>query len=204
MRPLPALTDISGALLAGGRGSRLGGVPKGLLQREGRPIAAGAIQLMEALFDSVFMVADDPAPYRHLGVPIIPDQLPGRGAPGGLHAALHAARTPWVFTAACDMPFLAEASIRALAAARHEGAQVVVVRWAGRLQPLHALWARAALPAVEAALREGTPSLRALVAALPARVLEEEEWRAVDPEGRCLEDADTPEDAARLGLDHQL
>jgi molybdopterin-guanine dinucleotide biosynthesis protein A len=195
----PILPDCTGALVAGGRATRMGGVPKGLLRIDGAPIAARSLALFHRLFAEAIVVANEPAPYEALGARIVPDLLPGRGAPGGLHAALAAASTPWVFAAACDMPFLAEGPI-AFLAARRAGADAVIVRAAGRLEPLHAFWSRAGLPSLERLLAAGDPSLRDLVRAVNARIVEEEEWRAADPAGRALENANTPEDAARLGL----
>jgi acetylornithine deacetylase/succinyl-diaminopimelate desuccinylase-like protein/molybdopterin-guanine dinucleotide biosynthesis protein A len=178
----------------------MGGAPKALLRVGGETLAARTIALFRRLFDETFLVANDPAPYAGLGVPSVPDVLAGRGAPGGLHAALSAARAEWVFAAGCDMPFLDERAI-AFLAARRGGAPAVLVRFAGRLEPLHAFWSRACLPTLERLLREGEPSLRELAAAVGARVVEEEEWRKIDPAGRAFENANTPEDAARLGLE---
>jgi molybdopterin-guanine dinucleotide biosynthesis protein A len=193
------IDDCTGVLLAGGRAERLGGIPKGLLQVDGEPIAVRALALFRALFGEALLVTSTPGPYATLGVVAVPDLLPGRGAPGGLHAALTAVRTGWVFAAACDMPFLSEAPIRLLAA-RRAGALAVLVRRRGRLEPLHAFWSRGCLPALERLLAEGQPSLRALAASVPAQVVEEADFRAADPEGRALENVNTPEDAARLGL----
>jgi molybdopterin-guanine dinucleotide biosynthesis protein A len=50
-------------------------------------------------------------------------------------------------------------------------------------------------------LREGDPSLRAIAAEIGARVVPAREWREVDPDGRCLENVNTPEDIVRLGLE---
>ncbi len=194
------LQDCTGALLAGGRAARMGGAPKGLLRVGGQPIAARSVALFLRLFGKAMVVANDRAPYAALGAPVIADLLPGRGAPGGLHAALIAADTQWVFAAGCDMPFLDERAI-AFLAARRPGVEAVLVRAGGRLEPLHAFWSRACLPALERLLASGEPSLRDLVHAVNARIVEEEEWRAVDPAGRSLENANTPEDAARLGLE---
>lgn len=195
--PLP---DCTGALVAGGRAARMGGGAKGLLRVGGVALAARSLALFRRSFADALVVANDPRPYAALGVRIVPDLLPGRGAPGGLHAALSASRTEWVFAAACDMPFLDEAAIRFLAS-RREGARAVLVRFRGRLEPLHALWSRACLPDLERLLASGEPSLRELAGEVGARIVEEPEWRAIDPEGRSLENANTPEDAARLGLE---
>jgi molybdopterin-guanine dinucleotide biosynthesis protein A len=193
------IPGCTGALVAGGRAARLGGIAKGLLRLEGEPIAARSLRLFRALFGEALVVANDPSPYAALGARVVPDLVPGKGAPGGLHAALSAASTAWVFAAACDMPFLARGPILALAG-RREGVDAVLVRSRGGLEPLHAFWSRACLPVLDRMLRAGDPSLRDLAAAVRTRVVEEAEWRDLDPSGRALENANTPGDLLRLGL----
>ena len=194
------LPDCTGALVAGGRATRMGGAPKGLLRVAGEPIAARSLRLFRELFAGALVVANDPAPYAALGAPIVPDVLPGKGAPGGLHAALSAAATPWVFAAACDMPFVSREGILLLAG-RRAGVDAVIVEWEGRLEPLHALWSRACLPLLARLLAEGDPSLQRIGRTVRAAIVPEAEWRALDPGGRAFENANTPGDAARLGLE---
>lgn len=196
----PRFPDCTGALIAGGLGSRMGGVAKGLLRLDGEPLVVRALRVFQGLFAESVLVASDAAPYAALPVRATPDLLPGRGAPGGLHAALSAARTAWVFTAACDMPFLDAAQIAWLGEQR-QGAPAVAVVWRGRLQPLHAFWSRACLPEIDRLLRQSQPSMWQLATAVGARLVPEEAWREVDPEGRAFENVNTPEDAARLGLE---
>lgn len=199
----PDIDGCTGVLLAGGRAQRLGGIPKGLLAVGGEPIAARSLRLFRGIFGAALVVANDPAPYAAFGVPVVADLVRGKGAPGGLHAALSAAGTGWVFAAACDMPFLSREPILRLAALR-AGADAVLVRAGGRLEPLHAFWSRACLPVLDRMVRAGDPSLRDLAAAVRTRVVEEAEWRALDPSGRSLENANTPEDLLRLGLSADL
>jgi molybdopterin-guanine dinucleotide biosynthesis protein A len=194
------IVDCSGALVAGGRATRLGGLAKGLLRVDGEPIAARSLRLFRAVFEEALVVANDPEPYAGLGARVVPDVLPDKGAPGGVHAAIVSARTPWVFTAGCDMPFVSADGI-ALLAARRSGAGAVVVRWAGRFEPLHALWSRACLPTLERLLRAADPSLQAIVRAVAAEIVEEDEWRSVDPDGRAFANANTREDLVALGLE---
>jgi molybdopterin-guanine dinucleotide biosynthesis protein A len=194
------LEDCTGVLVAGGRGTRLGGVAKGLLSAGGETIAARTVALFRRVFTDLFVVANDPAPWVDLGVRVEPDRIAGKGAPGGLYTALAASSTDWVFTAGCDMPFLEEAPIRFLAAQRAPGTVAVVPAWSGTPQPLHALWARAVLPEVESLVRSGDPSLMRIVRAVGARLVDEAAWAAVDPGGRALENANTAEDLGRLGL----
>ena len=191
--------DNTGALLSGGRATRMGGAAKGLLRLGGQPVLGRSLELFGRLFGASLLVVNEPDPYAAFDVPRVADLLPGRGAPGGLHAALAASATPWVFAAGCDMPFLSAAGI-ALLASRRAGALAVVPRWDGRLEPLHALWSRSALPALERALGEGDLSLQRLAGLVGAVVVEAEAWRAVDPAGRAFLNANTPEEASRLGL----
>lgn len=193
------LADTTGVLIAGGRAVRMGGQPKGLLRVSGEPIAARALRLFRERFGGHLIVANDPAPWAFLEAPTVPDVIAGKGAPGGLHSALVHARTEWVFTAGCDMPFLSAEGIALLAALR-EGTLAVIPCWHERLEPLHAFWSRRCLPAVERLLRGGDPSFRELAAAVDARIVSEAEWCAIDPEGRAFENVNTPADAARLGL----
>src|SRR5512133_1299507 len=179
------ISDCTGALVAGGRATRLGGVAKGLLRVAGEPIATRTLRLFGELFDDALVVANDPAPYAALGARVVPDVLAGKGAPGGVHAALAASRTARVFTAGCDMPFVSPAGI-ALLAARRAGARAVLVRFGGHLEPLHALWSRDCLPVFEARLRAGDVSLRDLARAVDAAIVDEAEWRAGDPDGRAF------------------
>lgn len=194
------LADTTGVLIAGGRAVRMGGTPKGLLRVDGEPIAARTLRLFRGAFAHVMVVANDPVPYASLGAPTVADAIAGKGAPGGLHAALLHARSEWVFTAGCDMPFLAAGPIAWLAS-RRQGAPALIPRWQGRLEPLHAFWSRGCLPEVERLLRAGDPSFREIAAAVGARIVEEEEWRTIDPQGRSFENVNTPEEAARLGLE---
>jgi molybdenum cofactor guanylyltransferase len=193
------IPDCTGVLVAGGLARRMGGSPKALARLGGETLAARSVALLRDLFGEVLVVANDPAPWDGLEVRVIPDAIAGKGAPGGLHAALAGARTGWIFTAGCDMPFLSATCIRFLAARRGE-APAAIVEWAHGPEGLHAFWSRALLPAVERMLREGDPSLRAISREVGARVVTADEWREVDPDGRSFENANTPEDLRRLDL----
>jgi molybdopterin-guanine dinucleotide biosynthesis protein A len=194
------IPDCTGVLVAGGQSRRLGGLPKGLVRRGGETIAERSLAVFRDLFGEVLVVANDPAPWAGLSVRVVPDAVAGKGAPGGLHAALAAARTRWIFAAACDMPFLSSEAIRFLAV-RRGAAPAVLVEWERGLEGLHAFWSRDALPTVEKMLREGDPSIRVIAAAVGAGVVTAAEWRQVDPGGRSFENVNSPEDLERLGLE---
>lgn len=181
--------ELTLAILAGGRGRRLGGVAKGLIRIQGRPVLERLLELRR-LAAEVLLVADDPAPYAAFGLRAVPDVEAGRGAPGGVVSALLAATTPWVLIAACDMPFVtAHLAERLIAAAAD--AEVVAYRREGRLEPLFGLY-RAALGAGWRARLGEDRSLRAMAESARLVSLDADE-------PRLLDSLNTPDDLARHG-----
>lgn len=127
----PSPPTIAAAILAGGRATRYGGVAKGLLQLpNGESIIARLVRIIgSAGVTEIVICADDPstplgtspAPYEHLGLPIIPDHAgftkPAPIGPlGGIAAALRhfGGRADGVLILPCDMPAITEREIRAL------------------------------------------------------------------------------------------
>ncbi|WP_434384876.1 molybdenum cofactor guanylyltransferase [Melittangium boletus] len=199
MREGAEFQEVTLAVIAGGRGVRLGGVAKGLLEVEGRAVVERVLAL-GALVGDVVLVANVPGPYARFGVRTVGDEVPERGAPGGVHAALAAARTAWVLAVACDMPFVTEAAVRVLLGARGPDMDAVAFTVAGRVEPLLAVYRQSLASAWGEALRAGEPSLRALLAQCQTRLLPEDALRAVDPDLRTVVSVNTPEDLARHGV----
>lgn len=192
--------DATAAILAGGAGTRLGGVSKAFVQVGGRAIVESQIAILRPRFRELLAVAPDPSPFEALGIRGVRDRFPGKGAPGGVHAALEEATTPWVFCLACDMPFVAPAAIELLAARRGDAAAVVPVR-CGYPEPLFAFYSKGLAAPFALALQAGNPSLARLLSAAQTVRVAEEELAAVDPGCRSLENVNTPEDLARARRD---
>ena len=190
--------EVTLAIIAGGQGRRLSGVPKGLLVVEGRTVVERLLALAPR-FGDVLLVANAPRPYAGLGLRTVADAVPGKGAPGGVHSALVAARTPWVLAVACDMPFIQPEAVRVLLEARGEAVDAVCFEVAGRLEPLLAVYRTALAAGWGAALGED-PSLRQLLSRYRTRLLPEAALRAVDPTLRSLVNVNTPEDLTRHGV----
>lgn len=194
--------DATLAILGGGKGKRLGGVPKGLISVGGKTVLERLLALLPSFAEGLF-VADDASPYAailaaHPEVRVVPDAIPGKGAPGGVHAALQAARSEWVVTIACDMPFVTVKVVEALLSERAPDVDVVAFQAGGRLQPLLAAYRASLHPAWGRAL-SGDPPLRLLIGKFRARILPVERLKRVDPGLKALESLNEPRDLERLG-----
>jgi molybdopterin-guanine dinucleotide biosynthesis protein A len=173
-------------------------VAKGLVEVEGRPVLERVLEL-GGLCGEVLLVANEPGPYARWGLRAVADVVRGRGAPGGVHAALVGAHTEWVLAVACDMPFVTREAVRVLLGARGPEVDAVAFTVEGRVEPLLALYRAALARPWGEGLGAGEPSLRALLAGCRARLLPEEALRAVDPALRAVVSVNTPEDVARHG-----
>ncbi|CAG9239079.1 Molybdenum cofactor guanylyltransferase [Paraburkholderia sabiae] len=126
--------DITGLLLAGGRGMRMGGADKGLQMLNGEPLALHVMRRLAPQAGSLLISANRHAErYAELSAPfhatVIADTLPDFPGPlAGLLAGLRAARTPFVLSAPCDTPgFPADLADRLVAALDEHQANIATV-----------------------------------------------------------------------------
>jgi molybdopterin-guanine dinucleotide biosynthesis protein A len=145
---------VTGVIQAGGRSTRMGGEPKALLEVGGRRIIERVLAAVAPAVDDMLIVTNTPDLYAFLGLPMIPDAFPDHGSLGGIFSGLAAAKGDAAFTVACDMPFLHPAVVR-LVTGRAGEADVVIPRVGDVLETMHAAYAKACLPAMEARLRDG-------------------------------------------------
>lgn len=145
--------DITVGILAGGASSRMG-TNKALLDVRGVPLLRRQLDVLRPIAAEVLLGANDPAPYAGFDVRIVPDRLAEPCSLTGLHALLHAATRPHLLAVACDLPFLNPELLRDLLGRRHDADVVLPVSDRGP-EPLHAVYARGCLPAIEAAARRG-------------------------------------------------
>jgi molybdopterin-guanine dinucleotide biosynthesis protein A len=145
---------VTGVVQAGGKSTRMGGRPKALLELGGRRIIERVLDVVTAVVDDVLIVTNTPELYASLNVPMVGDVYPDHGSLGGIFSGLAAASGDAAFTVACDMPFLHREVARLVVARAGEG-DVVIPRVGEQLETMHAVYAKACLPHIEARLREG-------------------------------------------------
>jgi molybdopterin-guanine dinucleotide biosynthesis protein A len=132
----------------------MGGEPKALIELGGRRIVERVVAAIAPIVDDVLVVTNTPELYAFLGVPMVGDVFPDHGSLGGIYSGLLAASGDATFTVACDMPFL-RADVARLVVERAGEADVVIPRVGEQLETMHASYAKACLPHIEARLRAG-------------------------------------------------
>jgi molybdenum cofactor guanylyltransferase len=182
--------SLVAGIFVGGRSTRMGGRPKGLLEiAPGVTLVGRWRAIFEALAIPAVLVGENAA-YADLGMPVLADE-PHAGPLGGLLALLAHAGDRMAVAVACDMPFASEALVRRLAFAPR-GSGAIAARRAGFWEPFFARYdAPVVLPIARAEAAAGRFTLKGVLDAVNAAELPLD-----DAEAEQLDDWDTPEDAA--------
>lgn len=168
MRP-PQRSDITGIVLAGGQGRRMGNVDKGFVDFGGRPLVAHVIARLAPQVATIVVNANRNAErYAAFGYPVVADAVGGYAGPlAGLHAGLSAAKTDFVATSPCDSPFLPDDLVARLAGAFGAPIDIAVARTFDQPHPVFALARRSVLPHLTRFLESGGRKIDAWYATLP-------------------------------------
>ena len=173
-RPGVPRPDVAGYVLTGGRSSRFGS-DKALFPFRGRAMALWVADALLAHVPTVTLVGT-PKLHSSLGIPVIPDQVPGAGPLGGIVTALAHAKCQWCLITACDMPMIADAPLAMLIgkAVRSSRKAILPRTPDGRIQPLCAIYSTAARSPLEDALLDGVRKI--------TEALDRLDWEPLDVE----------------------
>ncbi|HEV7833199.1 MAG TPA: molybdenum cofactor guanylyltransferase MobA [Caballeronia sp.] len=165
--------DITGVVLAGGRGSRMGGVDKGLQPLDLEPLALHALRALKPQCGAMLISANRSLEiYAQLGMPfqakVVVDTFPDFPGPlAGISAALHAAHTEFVLFVPCDAPFvdphLAERLFDSLSAGPADIAMAAVADATGErhVHPVFAMLRTSLVEDLDAFILDGERKVRA-------------------------------------------
>jgi molybdopterin-guanine dinucleotide biosynthesis protein A len=151
-------SPVTGIILAGGRGSRMGSVDKGLKLLRGKPMVQWVADRFAPQVSEVLVNANQNIDKYHvLGYKIIPDAIGGFAGPlAGLHRGLSEATHDLVATTPCDSPFLPLDLIARLRAAMDKaGAELTVAKTGDQPHPVFCLCRRTVLPGLTEFLSGG-------------------------------------------------
>ena len=154
----PTPERITGLVLAGGLGRRMGGVDKGLSLLDGEPLVEHIIRRLAPQVGRLIINANqNHDTYAGFGYPVIGDRIEGHAGPlAGLEAGLAACTTPYLLTVPCDSPFLPADLVSRLAAClTAHRASIAVARTGEQLHPVFSLIRSDELPELQAFIHAG-------------------------------------------------
>jgi molybdopterin-guanine dinucleotide biosynthesis protein A len=163
------MRGVTGVILAGGQGRRMGGVDKGLKPLRGRAMVEWVIERFRPQVEELLVNANQNLEtYAAFGHRVIPDAIGGYAGPlAGLHRGLSEAQHPLVATAPCDSPFLPLDLVRRLEShLSARNADLAVARTGAQPHPVFCLCRRSVLPSLTAFLEAGGRKIDTWYAAL--------------------------------------
>ncbi|HKY23057.1 MAG TPA: molybdenum cofactor guanylyltransferase [Vicinamibacterales bacterium] len=190
----------TGAILAGGRARRLGGLNKaGLVLHPGSAsLLDRQLTRLSHVVDRTIIIANDADRFTAAGVPVIADLVPEGGALGALYTAVHAAPTDRTLVVACDMPFLSEPLFAHLVAVGHD-VDIAIPLTARGYEPLCATYSRRCAAELRRLIDEKRYRLSdvARIPGLNVREIGRDELKRFGPAEVLFFNLNTPDDHAR-------
>lgn len=183
--------NVTGIVLAGGMGRRMGGMNKGLLPFQGKPMVAHVLERLRPQVAEILVNANrEIDAYAQFGFPVIPDAIGGYAGPlAGLHCGLSAAHYPLAVTVPCDSPFLPLDLVERLhAALQQNDADLAVARTGDQPHPVFCLCRTSVLPNLTQFLAGGGRKIDAWYANLNTVEV------AFDDEAEAFANINTPEE----------
>jgi len=185
--------DVTGVVLAGGQGRRMGGTDKGLVLLGGQPMVAHVLARFAPQVGELLINANQNLDrYGAFGQAVVPDEVGGFAGPlAGLHAGMTRATRPLVCTVPCDSPFLPlDLVSRLRAALAASGAQLTVAKTFTQPHPVFCLVRRDVLPHLDAFLAAGGRKIDAWYATLAVAEV------AFDDEAEAFRNINTADELA--------
>jgi molybdopterin-guanine dinucleotide biosynthesis protein A len=165
--------SVTGLILAGGKGSRMGGVDKGLQAFRGKRLVDHVYERLAPQVGGVIINANqNQEVYRTFGVRVVSDALRENeggfaGPLAGFHAGLSVSKRPFLASVPCDSPFLPEDLVARLYARIDEtGAELAVAKTGDQPHPVFSLMRRGVLDHLSDFLKEGGRKIDAWYATL--------------------------------------
>jgi molybdenum cofactor guanylyltransferase len=189
------MTQFSIVINAGGKSTRMG-TDKAFLEIDGKPMIERIIEQTAGLGEQL-IVANEADKYAHLGLPVVSDLLPDKGALGGLYTAIHAASHPYTFVLACDMPFVNRPLLEHLMSLAPNFEAVVprlMEEGKAEAEPFRAIYSKTCLDPIRRALEAGKMRVISFFPDMNLRWVEEDELRQYDPELLTFMNCNTPEE----------
>lgn len=147
--------NITFAILAGGKATRMGGINKALIEIEGKTFIQKIFENLSPLFVQTVIISNERFNVGLQNVQVFPDIIMNMGPLGGIHSALVNSQTPFTFVVSCDMPFasvdIAEQIVEQFLS---EGTDILVPKIDSYHEPLFALYSKHLVDKIETILEK--------------------------------------------------
>ncbi len=195
----------SSLLLAGGLGSRMNGREKALIMCQQKTLLERSLAVLDNVSDEVIVSLRDEEQWKKfshhtVNRKVVTDSMRNAGPLAGIFAGFKRAHGDYVFTVACDMPFLNEMLISMMFDMVDEHDAIIPVNEHGTKETLHSIYRRdTMLDAVVCSIKEGKRSILAPVSLLEdVLYIDAEVIKKVDKELKSLVNINTPSDMIEL------
>jgi FdhD protein len=190
------ITGVSGIILAGGESRRMGS-EKSLLPIQGARFIDHIYSCLSSLFEDVVIVTNSPELYQDIPCRKVPDIYFNHGALGGIHAGLSQVEQSRAFVVGCDMPFVSTEMVRKICSLADRGDLILPLSSSGH-EPLHALYDKSCLPAIEQVLEAGHKRIMKFFSQVRVVEIPAIELLPLDPQEKSFCNINTPDEYFRL------
>ena len=142
-------------------------------------------------------IANDKERYADIGIEVLEDIMPDKGPLGGIYTTLVKSDSLYNFIFSCDTPFVNLDLVDYMITGTNN-VDIVVPMWRSRFEPLHAIYSKNCVEAIEKQLKNGDLKITNLFSGLNINVIEQEELERFDLSKTPFMNINTPEDYATI------
>jgi len=190
---------MTGIILSGGKSSRMGGLNKAFLTVNGETIIGRTVRILKSVCDDIILVTNAPLEYLDYDIRIVTDIIKGKAAMGGIYTGLFYSSSESNFVVACDMPLCNREFIEHMIR-RSEGYDIVVPRPSDGFQPLHAIYSKKCLRAMETLIVRNELRIRTLFDTFKTLTIPAEEIQSFDAGENMFFNINSPEDLDNVSV----
>ncbi|MFQ6065797.1 MAG: molybdenum cofactor guanylyltransferase [bacterium] len=185
-------------ILSGGNNRRMLR-DKAFLQIGRKTIIEREIETLSNIFSKILVVTNIQKSYEHLGVKLVSDLVPGKGALGGIYSGLIVSKAKYNFVVSCDLPFLNANLISYMIEISNEH-DIIAPKLNGLVEPLHAVYSKRCLAPIKRQLDRNELKIQSFFDEVKVRYLRDSEIKRYDPQGIAFFNVNTEDDLKKARL----
>ncbi|MEG6585721.1 molybdenum cofactor guanylyltransferase [Dendrosporobacter sp. 1207_IL3150] len=193
---------MTGIILAGGQSIRMG-KDKASLPWSDSDLLNAKIYQLRSIFTDIIVVSNTPRKID-ADIRVVTDIYPKMGPLGGIHAGLIAARNPYAFVTACDMPYFSANAVRYLCSNAEQWDITMPVHGEQYYEPLFACYSKACIGAAEMLFEKNIRRIIDLFNLVRYKLISQEDFRAFDPQLNIFSNINTALDYQKALLERPV